>query len=482
MSPIEKVASLSSVLQRLTKLEFGQERLDSARLLPGAFEVFIRTRGRESSHAASNPWNEQDAERIAGSRSLPVDREDLLKCLKDLEAAWAIGSDVFITANQLALSFRDVIQDRVRTLMMSLPEAAEYIDIYLKRKNVFAYGPRHTITGTEGYYWGRQREIMEPFTPNWRTAVCSEQTMPDGSEVLEHLRSFSVRVLSMIETKDRIADQYYQRANNSVEWRIMRELNSFFPLVTGSLDSLAWLLRYVFRFRAQDPPTLRPLRQAVSLRSDAGRDLISHVRILRPTMATLLDSSQQLFNIFYPSRDSIQHRHPLSAVHFVRARGRFGAPLGEGDLAKAFILAVVDDDTLDAMQRSDREDPSDYFSEWGLLRYGDKHFLEPYKFVRKAVSELSEFYTAFFRLLDLYEVARHVTPTIDEHLKTAEESADKHRGEFCFPLLAPRDLPPLHPSIPRIIPDTGRGQAHASNANSMAAFGGGNVLVVELVS
>ena len=113
------------------------------------------------------------------------------------------------------------------------------------------------------------------------------------------------------------------------------------------------------------------MRLDVTLKIKTGRQikqLINHIDQRNKDLGSYLysDYAQNLMSIFYPPRDSIQHRHPLRGIEYVRTvsqPGRPNLPLGDidSDMEKGYSLAVLDEDTEKAICLLDSDDPSDYF-------------------------------------------------------------------------------------------------------------------------
>lgn len=463
----ESPESLEQLRQRERVLVY-QEETDSRRFGVPRFTVYHKSEESESYSGAANPWRPEDTQAILGYHADEDAIATLLATLKDLEASRGVGADIFVTGDQTVLSYRDGLQDRIRTLVMTPAEAADYIDVYLKRRGVYAYMPRYTVEGVHAYYWDWLSDLLPHFPAAWRTVVYGRDSLAGGVEAMAHLQSFYTRVLAILEIKDKVADQYYRRSNNSIQWRIMRELNTFFPLVTGTFDSLAWLCRYLSQYGPDVDASDRRFRRSITLRRETGNKLVEHIGASNSALADFIrsTSSQGLLDVFYPSRDSIQHRHPLAGVQFVRGTGQIRVPVLSTDHEKQITLAIVDDDTYKAIR--DADDPADYFTEWGLYEFGDTHLLEPYKFVRRALTVLIAFYDQFLELLNLPGFVDE-TPGLQKRLEEVAQQQGGQPKSFWFPFLLEPGAPPIHPSLPRAF--TGTKRTSASSDDSLALHG-----------
>ena len=259
----------------------------------------------------------------------------------------------------------------------------------------------------------------------------------------------------MLEIKDRIASQFYLKSDTGVQDEMLRELNYFMTLTTGSFDALAWLFRYFYQFRSNDSEVNDELRRRVTLKIKSGRHtngLVNHIEQVNNSLGSYLRSkgAQNLMNIFYPSRDSIQHRHPLRGVQYVRARKQPGRrDISQSDMDKAYSLAVIDRDTGEAISLVDSDDISDYFTIWGIRKLGACSFIEPYKFVLQALLSLREFYEHVLKYFSI-DIGKYCNQDDFQRVEVNIREINLNRSKYIIPFLPRRALPPISPHIPRI--------------------------------
>lgn len=423
-------------------------------------------------------WNDDDLDLLFGVR-LGTQRYSILReALLALDIGAGIRSHLFVTLNNDLLARRDWLQDRFEVFIVSLSEALDFIDVHLKRMGTFVYRPSFHVSGTHAYYFGRVCQAIPAFASTWTSVVVGDAELPNGQQVRRYLESFALRLISMFEAKDRVADQFYRPADNNTTHHMTRELNAFFPLVTGTFDALGWLARHLYGFGTGSNDKDQEFRRRVVIKLQPGRStngLISHIETANKPLAKLLRSKQvqDLLNVFYPARDSIQHRHPFVGVGYawIEDRGRGVRPAF--DDGKAFSLAILDGDTATAIQMLDKEDSADYFSDWGLRWGGVYRLLEPYKFVRHALRHLIQFYQNFFLYLDL-AAHSNLSPTSSQEIWAieAERTADLRRT-FEVPFLMSKDIPAIAGGLAQVMGNTPRAgePSSASDRRSIALHG-----------
>lgn len=470
MTPPREGQDMPNALSGIPKFDYSPFESDNMR------NWFSVRCGSTSSLASSGLLLPGLVESIFGYEQRSNSNQKVLRLLKDLEAQEAMSADVFVCQDEDALAFRDKLQDLVTGFILNINEALDYVDVFLKRKNTFISGAHSTIAGKGLYYRERLAELIPAFQKLWITCSTVTTVIPNGLEAQGYLGSLAARMMYMFEAKDRIASQFYLKSDNEVQHEAIRELNYFVTLATGTFDALAWLLRYLSAFRIDEAEENFELRQKVIIRLKPGQTtnaLISHAEKYHKELGRYLRSSsvQSLIGVFYPARDSIQHRHPLRGTQYVRAVAQLGAPaIRNEDMDKGFSLAILDRDMEKAISSLDSEDTSDYFSVWGVRKLGDDAFLEPYKFVMQSLRQLSKFYENVFQMLST-KICGSLPQGELHRIREMERQTNKIQSDFLVPFLLQRDLPPISGRLPRL-PMPGRlSTGHAQSDISVAYYG-----------
>jgi hypothetical protein len=436
-------ATRPTSLDSLPPLEYPPIDLDASSNL-----TIATTFGDENGVAFGwfNRWTDESIEEITGARPNESRYDRLRDGWLDVTSCQCVDGSLFVTCDPDMLSYRDWFQDEISVFIVTPEEALDYIDIYMKCLGEYLRHPRYSIRGRQSYYFSRLCGLIPSFSRTWTVANIAEIEIPDGEAIRHHLQSFYLRLLRMLQVKDVIATQYYQTADNETLFSMLGELNTFMPLATGTFDSLAWISRHLYEYKTDSIKLGKddPERHRTILRlPEPGKanGLVNSIELHNKPLAQMLRSreSQNLIGIYYPARDSIQHRHPLSGLKYIWMEDNGSGRPSDTDDEKAFGLAILDLETDDAISKLDSEDASDYFSMWRIRHTGHYSLLEPYKFVTRALLELGVFYESFFERLGLFNL-----PNLSQESKALEsevESKRRLRTSFSIPFLLKHQRP-----------------------------------------
>lgn len=440
---------------------------------PNSFSV---RSGSGSAVASARMLNPGTAESVFGYAQDSVENQRAIRLLKDLEAHESLNADIFVTEDNDALTFRDRLQDLTKVLILSVSETLDYLDVHLKRQGTYVIAANSIINGKGAYYFERLCELLPSFQRTWVTCATATTSLPNGKQVQNYLISLYKRIIYMLESKDKIASQFYLKSNNNVTYEMLRELNYFMTLTTGTFDAMAWLFRYFYQFRDSDSEKSIRLRMAVTLKiktDQQSKPLINHIEQRNKDLSAYLCSNytQNLMSIFYPPRDSIQHRHPLLGIQYMTSVSQPGSHgLPQIDMGRGYSLAVLDEDTEKAIYLLDSDDVSDYFTLWGIRKLGPNTFLEPYKFVLQALMRLMELYDNVLTMLDISH-SNFLTTDDLTRIKNLEREINLKRSKYVIPFLLKRTVPPISLKIPRV-PISGLSfKGEAKSDESIALYG-----------
>ena len=305
------------------------------------------------------PWTKESVAEVWGFPVDSTDNEEVLQCLKDMSGHEARDRDVFVTENAKVLSRREWIEDREGVWVLSTAETLDYADVFFKNRGQYVVAPNATL-GAGLCYWSRLAELVPAFPRVWTTVLVVETSVPSGTDIKRHLQSFSERVTTMLRAKDMIGREFYKKANNLTQKAMLYHLSYFMMLATGTFDSFAWICKYLFNFQYKHPV------EVVIRGKKQNRKLLNHLEKVEPNVGGFLisDRVQTLLEVFYPSRDSIQHRHMLEGIQYSREKRHS---------EKEYSLVVLDEETKRAIGVRDEDDPSDYFTKWGVRRISDDY-------------------------------------------------------------------------------------------------------------
>ena len=320
------------------------------------------------------------------------------------------GNSLFVTQYFPLLKKNVWIQRKFNLKILSFVQALEYMDLDLKRQNIYYINPKVKQTdGRAFHYWFLLRYLFPRFTEAWRVAVFGKAVIQNGAQIMDVLSGLADRLQNALCASDRIALEYMKHPINSTEWEILYHFNYFCLLATGVFDALAWLT--VHRYSM---PIGGVFDVSIHIKGSKSRgaDFVKAISQKNATLASFIQKNQDLIKLFYPMRHSVQHREPVGGTLFEDRT--------EGWTAS---LVRIKTDALTAIQKIDTQRHP--FSEWGLLNtFPD--LLEPYRFTRKALRELMVFSNEYLKSLDFPSLIT------SPELKKKIESASAKDPETCF--------------------------------------------------
>lgn len=359
---------------------------------------------------------------LYGYREGNEEFEEISNAFRDLIAFESIAREdsgaIFVTQDQRLLEKRIWIQSRFRVKILSFLQALEYFDLFLKKHDLYYASPTmRRVDGKAFHYWFLLKELMPNFARAWSVSVFGKDVIPNGEAVQKSLISLSDRFQNALCASDRIAMEYVKYPTNSTEWEMIYNLNYFLMLVTGIFDSLAWLTvhRYPLPIRSRLDVTIRIGNQ----RSRGAK----FVRLVSPHNSSLSDfirDQKDFVNLFYPMRDSIQHRDPMRGALFMQRSNGWVVSLTPLTLDAFEAIHVVDQSGTP-------------FTDWGIVEEmgppDGGGLLEPHRFSRKASRRLMTFVDRYLEILDLPSL-------ITSHREVARRVAEAQSSEPEPPFIA----------------------------------------------
>jgi len=325
---------------------------------------------------------------LATQFDVPIERIELAEAHHELGQNYLVSDDPDIRKLKNLYC-----RDRKHHFIKS-SELIETLTRLERRRGIYYTSPSNTINKGM-YYWRELLRQVPEFDKLWATAVYGVQDPVGGlpSELFEFAQSLGDRVMGLLELHDELEILTENSPHNDAEWDIVNRLNYFFVLVTGLLDNLAWiaLARYGLISQYHQPGKWNN----VSLQMRDKNGAIAK----KPFNLTISNMSQQLYDhiynhqdlisVFYPTRDSIQHRLVLS-----------GSRVEYLDHDWATIMVSFHPDTLAALEVLEPAKPYD-LNTWGLFHFEHLRFVGPEAFSRTALSHLLAFTRKTLEILDM---------------------------------------------------------------------------------
>jgi len=303
---------------------------------------------------------------------------------------WHKNESIFVTHDQNLLKKSIWIQRRFDVKILSILQALEYLDIYLKKQELYYANPHlRRVDGKAFHFWFLLKTFVPEFDKAWSITVFGEKIIQNAKKIEDVLMGLAGKFENALRSSDRIAMEYTKRPVNSTEWEMLYNFNYFCLLVTGIFDLLAWLTVHRYSLQIPTKPD-RPHEVSIQITKPKsfGAKFVKTISKDNPLLASFIVDSQDFIRLFYPMRHAVQHREP--------ARGEQFVDQSEGWTVS---LAHIKKDALAAIQKIDQ---SGYpFTRWGLLNLsGLEYLLEPHRFTRKALRELMAFANTYIEFLN----------------------------------------------------------------------------------
>jgi hypothetical protein len=323
---------------------------------------------------------------------------------------WSKGDAIFVTQCSPLLEKNVWIQRRFKVKILSFVQSLEYMDLDLKRRNIYYASPH--IRETDGrafHYWFLLDYLIPSFADAWGVLVFGETAVQNGPQIKDMLSGLADRFENAICASDRIAMEFMKHPINSTEWEILYNFNYFCLLATGVFDTLAWLTVHRYSMSVHN---LLDVSIQITGPKSRGAKFVNAISRKNASLASFIQKNEDLIKLFYPMRHSAQHKEPVG-----------GAQFEDRDEGWTVSVARIKSDALTGIQKTDiRGHP---FSRWGLLDNW-AGLLEPYRFTRKALRELIAFANEYLNLLDFPSLL----PSPDLNEKVA--STRSETPETCF--------------------------------------------------
>jgi len=316
----------------------------------------------------------------------------LTRALQDIFVHESLSRNFFVTTDPDVLSKKGILETRYEVAILPLDKALECADLYLKQHGRYYVKPPSYHADRLLYYVVEARQLLPAFRRAWSVAVFSRDGRIFSEHIFEYLESLMGRFLRMLYARDRIGYEFFRRADNNTQDEMLYHLDYLVVLATGLFDTLAWLTKHRYGMQLK--------REQVELKIDPGKEGSTFTKRLankdRPLHAFILEpANRNLVHLFYPLRDSIQHRHISFGVGYIN--------MAEGWRCNFVKLTA---DAANAIQKVDIAHANDFTSYWGVFENlcPDGHGLEPYKFARAALAEISRFTNKYLQMLQLDEL------------------------------------------------------------------------------
>ncbi|SDM85708.1 hypothetical protein SAMN05518871_102407 [Psychrobacillus sp. OK028] len=286
-------------------------------------------------------------------------------------------------------------------------EAIELIRILLVNLGYFYVVPRFKIN--EGYYYlYRFKKIFSEFQPAW-SIVVSGQGCGISDEIMNQFDSLSQRLEFICRATDKVSYYSLKYANNDTQDNTLYHLGYLIMLITGAFDDLAWILTQIYELKLSKMEVV--LKEPVKKTRFYEQLLEKNIK-LHDFLTS--DYTQNVIKMFYPIRDTLQHRQFVKGMKFSSNSGYennvFALPKHTVD-----ILKNITEDT----------------KEYGLVfSHQDTFLFDSHVFVSKVTENFAYIVNNILALIDWERIIASLPLEIVEQIKDSHKKYEEGVSNF----------------------------------------------------
>lgn len=257
------------------------------------------------------------------------------------------------------------------------------------------------------YYLYRKKSLFTAYQAAWSTVTLGRARL--GDRVSNQLSSLGTRLEFLCRAVDYGAHACFSDQDGKSEDVILYHLGYFVMLATGVFDDIAWALTYLLGMQDRN-------RRRVGLRAPAQgpHHFVAELRGKAPRVAECVAARdvQELFEVFYPIRDALQHReYPRGLLY---AGGPWGGPR---------LLFEFPRDSIQPMRVASRDGTG---AEWGYGLTGrhSSTMVDPYLFLTRGLQAVVQIHNT---ILDAVEWPAHLGAQHDPDRLQVEVGLARYR-------------------------------------------------------
>jgi len=277
---------------------------------------------------------------------------------------------VFVTQNEILLENREWIEKKLGRLnIMTIDEATKYMDLFAKHQQSYYMEPHHLLN-KDLWYWDSFRTKINHYHVPAR----------ENQESVHILEGFAARFKFLLLALDEIGIQVYFPQDVDID--IPYHFNYFLSLATGILDNLAIETRhkYNIKFNGDHIPSRTSLSQG-------GEDFLKEIKPVNAALHAHIKNHGNFRKLIFELREVASHKEGFRDMSYREARG-------------FWYFFVIQSPTHNLIKScGDKPTKYDRFSLWGVFDTEFFIFLEPYRFVVSAATQLVQFCDRYLQLM-----------------------------------------------------------------------------------
>ncbi|MEC0090600.1 hypothetical protein [Paenibacillus macquariensis] len=259
----------------------------------------------------------------------------------------------------------------------------ELIRLLLVNNKLFFVGKNFTVN--EGYYYlYRFKTLFKKYQYAWSVVVSANSVISD--DFFEQFSSLSQRLEFLCRTYDNLSFHDLKKANNDTQKNTLYHFAYFIMLVTGIFDDLAWIIKHLYELNLS--------KMEIGIKIPENKESTKFLNNLKLVNMPIYDyltdvDTRNLIQLFYPLRDTLQHRSFLSGVRVKNNsknidKNLFAVPQKTVELIKNSSVTIDD---------------------FGIVEnIGDSYYLDAHLFSYKAIQVVADIVNTNLSLIDLERI------------------------------------------------------------------------------
>lgn len=289
-----------------------------------------------------------------------------------------------------------------RTKILYPKQAIELIRLLAVDKDCFYTKPNEKISGFY-YYLYRYKSIFFEFQPAWTKVVYAKDHGIIDSKVEEQFDSLAHRLEYICRSADKVSIYSLKEGNNSNQANALYHFGYLVMLITGVYDDIAWIIEHIYKLDLH--------KRDVTLKVTSKRKLLKKVSIINKELYNYLTEkhTQELINLLYPIRDTLQHRQ------FIRG-SRYSEQSGYNQ-----NLLQLPEETVNIIKES-----SEDLETYGLVFSHSNTFLfNPKLFTSKIIENTAYIINQILSLIDWNEIIKSLPKNKIEEIILSNTKLEK---------------------------------------------------------
>ncbi|MED3952603.1 hypothetical protein P4603_10935 [Priestia aryabhattai] len=260
----------------------------------------------------------------------------------------------------------------------------ELIRLLLINNGLF-YINKNTTVNEGFYYLYRFKKIFNQYQEAWTIIVSAYSKLLITKELFEQFSSLSQRLEFACRSYDKLSFYDLKTANNDTQDNTLYHFSYFIMLITGIFDDLAWILKHLNQLNLS--------RMEIGLKIPVNKTSTKFYNKLKQKNEKLckylmMQETQTQIKLFYPLRDTLQHRQFLRGIKYKNDNENIDKN-----------LFIVPEGTVELISSLTND-----INEYGVIKVITDYYLDTHVFALKALQVVAEIVNTTLSLMELDKI------------------------------------------------------------------------------